>query len=405
MRVAYVINQYPKVSHTFIRREVLELERQGVEVVRVAMRGWDALCPDPKDREEQRKTRYVLRRGFFGLLLAMLDCIIRAPLAFTRAFVLIVRIGWRADRPFLLHFVYLAEACFLVRLLKKERVDHIHAHFGTNPATVSMLASLMSRHTWSLTVHGPEEFDKPQFIALPEKLKHCKFAVAISSFGRGQLYRLVDHSLWSKIFVVRCGVEPSLFEAFLPSVMKNRKIVCIGRFAEQKGQMLLLQAVKLIREQGESINLVLIGDGELREDLNAFIEENGLQDAVHITGWLATDQVLAEIVSSRLTVVPSLAEGLPVVIIESMGAGRPVLSTYIAGIPELINSKENGWLVPAADLQALTERLVEALNSRDEILLAMSKNAQAAVKEKHNLTTEVGKLIELFGATAVNPTA
>ena len=192
MRIAYLVNHYPKISHSFIRREVLALERQGFEVVRIALRGWVGEIVDEEDYLERKRTRYVLREGAPRLLLALARALLTRPLLLIRALSLAWRMGSRADRPLLFHLVYLAEACLIETWLRKAGVQHLHAHFGTNGAEVAMLVHALGGPNWSFTVHGPEEFDKPQFIGLEEKIRRCSFVVAISSYTRSQLYRWVD---------------------------------------------------------------------------------------------------------------------------------------------------------------------------------------------------------------------
>ena len=199
MRIAYLINQYPKVSHSFIRREILALERQGFDVTRISVRGWDNDLVDEADLAERGKTRYVLQSGWIAIAGAVLSCLVSRPAHFARALRLAVRMGRRADRPLPYHLIYLAEACLIERWLAKDEIRHLHAHFGTNPAEVAMLVHVLGGPPWSFTVHGPEEFDKPEFIGLAEKIRRAAFVIAVSSFGRSQLYRLVEHPQWDKI--------------------------------------------------------------------------------------------------------------------------------------------------------------------------------------------------------------
>ena len=119
--------------------------------------------------------------------------------------------------------------------------------------------------TWSFTVHGPEEFDKPQFIGLGEKIRHCSFVVAVSSYGRSQLYRWVEHQYWPKVQVVHCGLEAAYFAGPAIAVPAARRLVCVGRLCEQKGQLLLVEAAHRLMVRGVDFELVLAGDGEMRE--------------------------------------------------------------------------------------------------------------------------------------------
>src|SRR5690242_12323139 len=163
LKLAYFVNQYPKVSHSFIRREILALERQGIDVQRIALRGWDAEVVDAEDKAEQTKTRYVLQGGLAPLLAALAKSLLTSPRRFLKALALACRMGWRAERPLPYHLIYLAEACRMVPWLKASGATHVHAHFGTNSAEVVMLARALGGPPYSFTVHGPDEFDRPQF--------------------------------------------------------------------------------------------------------------------------------------------------------------------------------------------------------------------------------------------------
>lgn len=399
MRIAYFINQYPKVSHSFIRREILALERQGFEVVRYALRGWDGELVDAEDQREREKTRYVLRRGLTGLLPAVLQAWVKAPSRFLDALGLAWRMGRRADRPLAYHLVYLAEACRLLPWLRECGIQHLHAHFGTNSAEVALLAHALGGPPFSFTVHGPEEFDKPQFIHLGEKIRHAAFVVAISSYGRSQLYRWVEQGQWDKIQVVHCGLE-SAFHAVAPvPVPAAPRLVCVGRLCEQKGQLLLVEAVRLLAQRGVEVKLMLAGDGELRAAVEDLIALYGLQRRIEITGWISSEQVRAEILAARALVLPSFAEGLPVVIMEAMALRRPVLTTYVAGIPELVRQGENGWLFPAGAVDELVEAMADCLALPTEALERMGEAAHRRVLERHDIDTEVEKLAKHFKET------
>lgn len=396
MRIAYLINQYPKISHTFIRREIHALERQGISVTRMAIRGWNAEVLDDDDKSEQQQTRYVLRDGVVRLVAAAVVMALSSPLRFCRGLGIAWRMSRSSGRPLLLHLVYLAEACRLQPWLIKERVEHLHAHFGTNSAEVAMLAHALGGPPWSFTVHGPEEFDKPQSIGLPEKIRRSSFVVAISSFGRSQLFRLVEHRFWSRMVVVHCGLERAFFQAAAAPPAETRNLVCVGRLCEQKGQLLLIDAARKLRDRGQQFSLTLAGDGELRADLEVLIDRHKLRDIVRITGWLSSDQVRHELLAARALVLPSFAEGLPVVIMEAMAVRRPVISTFVAGIPELVQPGRQGWLVPAGDVDSLADAMQECLAASPEVLERMATAGFEAVSRHHDVDREAERLAVLF---------
>jgi colanic acid/amylovoran biosynthesis glycosyltransferase len=396
MRIAYLINQYPKVSHSFIRREVQALERQGVDVMRIALRGWDGPLVDDDDTRERERTRYVLRGGAYGLIVAFLGLLLMHPIRLFQALALAVRMARRSERPLPVHFIYLAEACKLFFWLREQNVAHLHVHFGTNPAEVAMLTHVLGGPQWSFTVHGPEEFDRPFSIGLAEKIRRSAFVVAVSSYGRSQLYRLVDHTYWSKVEVVHCGLDRTFLGDFPIQPPPPRRLVCVGRLCEQKGQFLLLEAARLLAAKGVDFELVLAGDGEMRAEIEAFISDQKLQSVVRVTGWISSAQVRDELLAARALVLPSFAEGLPVVIMEAMALRRPVISTFIAGIPELVRPGEHGWLVPAGDAEALVEAIEKCLATGTEELSRMGQAARLCIQLGHDADLEATKLYGLF---------
>ena len=400
MRIAYLVNRYPAVSHSFIRREILALERQGHEIMRLSVRGCDEVLQSKEDLQERTRTRYVLQGGALPLLAALARIAVNSPLKLAKALGLIWRVGRKSDRPLTVHFIYLLEACQIFLWLRTEKIEHLHAHFGTNSAEVAMLVRELGGPSWSFTAHGPEEFDKSEFIALPEKIRRAHAVAAVSSFGRSQLFRQVSHEYWSKIQVIHCGIEAGFHDKAPDRPADARRLVCVGRLCEQKGQLLLLEAVQRLVARGTKLELVLAGDGEMRPEIETLIALYKLQDVVRITGWISSDQVREELLAARALVLPSFAEGLPVVIMEAMALRRPVISTFVAGIPELIHSGEHGWLIPAGDVEGLAAAMQDCLEQPPEAMTRMGNAAHARVLERHDIDKEATKLTALFQAAS-----
>lgn len=397
MKVAYLINQYPKISHSFIRREILALEAMGITVERVSVRPIaPADLADEADRQECQRTRSLLGAGLFRLLGSGLGLALSRGPQWLQTLRLTLQVGRRSYRGLLRHFAYFLEACLLWRWLQVAGIAHIHAHFGTNSATVAMLCASLGGVSYSFTVHGPEEFDRPEAIALPEKIKRACFVVAISSYGRSQLYRWCSVDHWPKIQVVHCGLAADYLSQAITPVPEVPKLVCVGRLCEQKGQLLLVQAVKELRDKGVAIKLVLVGDGELRSPIEALIDQYHLTDQITITGWASGAVVQQQLLASRAMVLPSFAEGLPVVIMEALALGRPVISTYVAGIPELVKPGVSGWLVPAGAIPDLVEAMQAALDMTGDRLTALAAAGQQAVQANHDVHLEAQKLAQHF---------
>jgi colanic acid/amylovoran biosynthesis glycosyltransferase len=397
MNIAYFINQYPKVSHSFIRREILALEKLGHTVERFALRSNIDELVDPLDRSEFDKTRYLLTQSALTIARHFSNVIFSNPILFFKALTVSIKMGIRSDRGVLIHLIYLIEACVLLQWGKTAGIQHIHAHFGTNSTAVVMLAHLLGGPGYSFTVHGPEEFDKPEFIHLADKIHHCRFVVAISSYGRSQLFRWIPASQWPKVKIVHCGLDAAFLDKKpLKTPKTSRQLLCIGRLCEQKGQLLLLDAMKQLHDDGINCKLILAGDGPMRKDIECRIAEYQLNNEVEITGWISSEQVKSLLLESKGMVLPSFAEGLPVVIMEALALRRPVISTYVAGIPELIQPGKNGWLVPAGDVNSLKIAMLELLNTSASELELMGEQGFNSVIAQHNVDEEASKLSAFF---------
>ncbi len=397
VKIGYVINTYPSPSHSFIRREIRALERRGVTLHRFAMRRHDGPLTDEGDQAEAAATEYVLEKGAAALALALLAAALSAPWRFVGALALALRAARGAQKGRLWHLIYLAEGAWLARRARALGLDRLHAHFGTNSASVAMLTHALGGPPFSFTVHGPEEFDRPERIALGMKLRRADFAVAVSSFGLSQLCRWVDHRHWPKLKVVHCGIETAHYAA--PRAMPPRRplrLVSVGRFAEQKGLLLLIEALAEAARRGVDLRLALVGDGPLRGALERAISRHDMAGQVELTGWLDEAGVRAQVDQAHALVLPSFAEGLPMVVMEAMAAARPVITTWVAGIPELVQPGRCGWLVPAGSAEALADAICELALTPPETLTRMGRTARARALARHDIDDAAGQLAALF---------
>lgn len=395
-RVAYLTNTYPKVSHTFIRREILELEAQGVEVERFALRGWNAEVVDASDKAEQGRTRYTLKRGLTPLAGVALSTMVRRPGPFFAALKAAVAMSRKGIRPLPYHLIYLAQACQVLRWLEAAPVSHLHAHFGTNPTEIALLIRLLGGPTYSFTVHGMNEVDDAKALHFARKVAGARFAVAISAFSRSQLLRVLPPAEWPKIKVVHCGIVEEFFASETPPLPDRPTFLCIGRLSPEKAHLILLDAFAEVLKTHPQARLVLAGDGDLRPEIEARIAVLGIGASIEFTGWIDSDEVKRRITGAHVVVQPSFIEGLPVVIMEAMAMRRAVISTYVAGIPELVIPGETGWLVPAGDIPGLAQAMNESLDAGPDVLDAMGVAGQARARERHSIVTEAARMKALF---------
>ena len=300
-------------------------------------------------------------------------------------------------RPWPYHLVYLAHACRIKLWLDENPVSHLHAHFGTNPAEVALLIRKLGGPDYSFTIHGMDEADNAPKLGFDRKVGDARFAVAISAFSRSQLMRYVAPENWKKLKIVHCGLEQEAFtNPDSVNVTQEPVLLCIGRLSPEKGHLILLDAFAEVVKSHPKARLVLAGDGELRARIEHKMIELGLSDAVRITGWISSDLVREEIVNCHTLVQPSLIEGLPVVIMEAMAQARPVISTYVGGIPELVQPGRTGWLVPAGEPDALADAMQDALATSKQDREKMGRYGLDRVAARHSINKEVEKLHALY---------
>jgi len=402
MRVGYFINQYPAATHTFIRREIRALESLGVVTFRYALGdgGLNYRSVDPEDAREAKLTKHIFRTGFGAIARYCAISMLTRPVAWGRALREAVAIGWRSDRGILRHLIYVAEAAVLASWCRRDGIEHIHAHFGTNSTAIAMLARHFSGIPYSFTAHGADEFEKAPLQSLDVKLEHAAFAVCVSSFGKSQLMRWSHPDQWRKIEVVHCGVDHLFLDSAVQRLPAAPRFVCVGRIDAWKGQLVLVRAARRLREAGAACEIVLVGDGPFRSRVEEEIRLAGLEGVITVLGWVSGPRVKEELLTARALVLPSFYEGLPTVIMEAMALGRPVISTYVGGIPELVENGKTGWLVPAGDEIALAQAMHAALVATVDQLETMGSAGRASVAESHDSMREARKLLTLIEGTA-----
>jgi colanic acid/amylovoran biosynthesis glycosyltransferase len=399
MRIGYFTNCYPAPSHTFIRRELIALERRGHSLFRYAIRRAAGPLVDRDDIAEQVRTRYLLHESWRTGLLCCALTLMRRPKSLMRAAWVAIHFSRLAGHAYGRHLAYLYEAILLACWCRRDAIEHLHVHFGTNPATVACLVHILTGIPFSVTIHGPEEFDRPERLGLEAKVATAAFAATVSSYGRSQLLRWARLHDWKKIHIVPCGIDEDFGPPVAKSAAEPQRLLCIGRLCEQKGHLLLLEAAQRLLREGGDFKLVLVGDGPLRGEIERRVTELGLQNRVELTGTVSQDRVRLEIGRARALVLPSFAEGLPVVLMESMALGRPVIATYIAGIPELV-TPQTGWLVPAGDAQALAEAMRAMLDLDEAQLATMGDAARQRVLQRHDVQRSAATLEALMAAAA-----
>jgi len=393
MKLAYVVSMYPAQSHTFIHREIEALRALGFEIDTYSIRKAGAgNILGEASQEEARRTRWLVPPDVVALVTALIWGLATRPALMLRLFfesVFAPRTGLR-DRA--LWACYYGEAVLLAYWMVQRKTDHVHCHFGNSGSNTAYIASRLSGIPMSITFHGID-LDEPVRHRHAVKLAHAKFAVCISKFGRSRLMFSTPPEHWEKISIVHCGLTPPE-DTTQPPELANH-LLCVARLSIEKGHLVLFRALLMLKAKGLPFRCTLVGDGPMRGELESAVMAMGLSDCVTFAGAQPPTKVAEHFREANVGLLASFGEGIPVVLMEAFAHARPVISTYVGGIPELVRDGENGYLVPpgsAGDLAAAIERIV-----RDPAnAAAMGQRGRGRVLEAFREDTGAARLAALF---------
>lgn len=397
-RIAYLVSQYPATSHTFIRREVEALRRHGIQIDTFSIRRPSAAeLVSPADSDAAGSTYYVLPISPFRLISSHIAGFVASPANYAATLIVALKHRPPGIRALIWSIFHFVECIILARELRSRQITHLHNHFANAGATVGYLAARYLRLPWSLTLHGISETDYPAGLTLADKVRAAKFVACVSWFGRAQAMRIVEPEHWSKFVTVRCALDLSSLEQFertAPSAETH--IVCVGRLSSEKGHYGLLSALAKVRQRDVDVRLTLVGDGPEGAKLKAAAASTLPHDAVTFAGRLNESDTLAEIAKADLLVLPSFMEGLPVVLMEAMALGTPVIASRIAGVPELITEGVEGRLFTPARWDELAQVIAAAISDKS-VSQQLAKAARVKIEREFDIQAAVLPLVERYG--------
>lgn len=392
--VAYLVSQYPALSHTFIEREVLALRNIGTCVETYSVRPADAAAPFPRRTLEEVARTRVLQGGPLRTYGAdLLRLLVRSPGAAVAGIRSALRSGPRSLRSRLWQLFYLVEAVRLVRLMEQDGLTRIHVHHANNAADVARLAVVLGRRLsrdrddwrWTLALHGPTEFLDPVNHDLRAKLESAYRVACISDYAVRTARGIAPEVPVPRFGIVRMSAPdaqyPPSAAARAARDARTCTVLFVGRLVPEKAPELVVEAVHALRARGLAVSAVIAGDGPQLEPLGRRVADLGLQDSVHLVGPVSQSDLPALYREADVFCLPSHAEGIPVVLMEAMLTELPVVTTSIAGIPELVRPGA-GVLVPPGDLDALVDAL-ESLCGDPGLRHRVGAAGRLAVLEQH----------------------
>jgi colanic acid/amylovoran biosynthesis glycosyltransferase len=359
VKLGYLTSQYPAPSHTFIRREVEALERRGLRVHTFSVRPPALPTPVcPEDARAARRTSSILPVRPLRLLESHVWAALHSPRSYAGMLGDALRHRAPGATSLIWSMFHFAEAAVLARELHRRSITHLHNHFANSGANVGYLAARYLGIGWSLTLHGISELDYPAGLLLADKIAAARFVACASHFGRAQAMRVCEPSEWPKLRIVRCGVPTHAVPVPSPrSPDEPLRLLHVGRLAPEKGQHGLLDALGRALRRGADVRLRIAGDGPLQGALRREAHALGLGDHVTFLGRLPEAGVRSEMAIAHGFVLSSFMEGLPVVLMEAMAAGLPVIAPRVAGVPELVEDGCSGLLFDPSDWEGLAERI------------------------------------------------
>jgi colanic acid/amylovoran biosynthesis glycosyltransferase len=396
VRIGYLVSHYPLPSHTFVRREIAALRKRGVEVETFSIRPAHSLSE--ADRAEEARTFYVLHRPWIPTAASLVVTFARRPGRWLSTLAATLRNRLPGVKPLLLSVAYFAEAMRLALELERRGVTHVHNTFANPASHVGMAATQYLGIGWSVALHGLGDFDGPSTPLLAGKVAASRFVVCATDYGRAQTMRLSDPDHWSKLHVVRCGVEADALPAppaRWPGYGERIQFLSVGRLSPEKGQLGLLEGFADAVRRGLDAELVLIGGGPEEARIRAAVEAHGVADRVQLRGAQPEAAVLEAMARAHVFVLSSFMEGLPVVLMEAMALGLPVIAPAITGIPELVVHRETGLLYTVGRWDELAER-IEALAKDPELRARVVNGGRARLRPEFDVAHSAARLEVLF---------
>ena len=394
MKIAYLVSKYPAVSHTFILQEVQALRARGHEIDTFSVRqAKPEDIIDATSTAEAANTRHLLPANLAMYGIAFLWAFGTRPLRSITTF-------WTAVAAIDISFwqrlrwsYYYFEAVLLAYWLVRGDYEHLHCHFGNNGSNTAWLAARISGVPLSLTLHGID-IDEPEKFRLAQKIAEARFTVCISKFGKARMMHLCPPKHWGKIRVVRCGLPTPNLDG-VPPITAQGRLLCVARLSREKGHLILFEALEQLRDEGFDFTCTLVGDGPMRAALEARAAELGLAKQILFRGALPSSAVAKCYQEADAVVLASFGEGIPLVLMEAMSAGRPVVATRVGGIPELVEHGESGYLCAAGNANDLAGAIALLLR-HPERAQALGETAVKTISERFNLDASADKLCALF---------
>lgn len=408
--IAYVMSRFPKLTETFILYELLAVEGLGqpVELFPLLRHREPVSHPEALALAERAHYEPFLSMAILG---SQVRALLRRPRAYLGALAALVR-GTLGSTNYLVGgLAIFPKAVHMAFRMEEQGVRHVHCHFSNHPATAGFIIHRLTGIPFSFVAHGSDlHVDRHM---LGRKIAEASFAVAISRDNLEEMVAECGEWARDRIDVIHCGVDTALLSPRTrarPDPDRPTTILCIGTLHEVKGQAVLIDACRRLRDEGVAIRCRLIGDGEDEATLRAKVAAAGLDDVVSFEGRLTRAEVIDALADADMLIAPSVVasngkrEGIPVVLMEAMSCGLPVIASRLSGIPELVEDGVSGILVEPGDASALASAIAR-LAADAETRERMGASARERVVRDFDLTTNAATVLARIDRADTRPSA
>jgi O-antigen/teichoic acid export membrane protein/glycosyltransferase involved in cell wall biosynthesis len=402
-RLACMMSRFPKLTETFVLREMVELQRTGVEILVY-----------PLQRERTRilhpeAAPFVERAHFTqwispAIIAADVRVFLKQPLTCVSVLATLIRSNWGSWRYLAGAILFFPKVVYLAERMQRDGIQHLHAHFASHPAMAAWTIHQLTGIPYSFTAHG-SDLHRDRHM-LKQKVADAAVVVTISDYNRRLIIDECDDAVTDRIHIVHCGIDPQQFPTRSQLTSYDRgagpfQIACIGTLHEVKGQQYLLQSCSILLEAGLEFQCHLVGDGPDHATLQQTAAELKLTDHVVFHGRQTAPQIQQLLREIDVLVAPSVPtsdgrrEGIPVVLMEGLGSGIPAIASNLSGIPELVRHNETGLLVPPRDVTAIADAVLRMAGDQMFRQSCGAEGVELVLREFH-VATNTARLLDLI---------
>jgi len=394
MKVGYILRKFPILSETFILNEILELEKQGVDIHIFSV-------DRPNDPRFHSRLADLKAHVTYVPDILKWKSLLRHQKKAKRMF----KKGYREARKNTLKqmnpslYLRLMQSCYVANHAHKMGIEHLHAHFATRATTVAYLSAQILDCPYTFTAHAVDIFKESLCQkALQTKMDNAKWVITVSEYN---LRYLNNKGTANNILKVHNGIDLDFFVPSLRSPDTLFTFLIVARFVEKKGHRVLVNACRILKEQGVQFQCLLVGKGKLQSKIEAQIKANYLEDVVKILGPLTQNEVLERYHQSHALVLPCTTgsdgnkDGLPVSIVEALACGLPVITTSMTGNPEVVEEGMNGFLIPYDDAKATAEAMRTLVENKTQYK-KLKENTRSSILESFDQRQTVKDLAKVF---------